>query len=333
MFRGEIKGHDIYLALFVDDDIIAAKSTDSISCVVQALRGAYDITLGDTSMFAGMQIDRDRVEKSIFLHQRMYLESVINKFGMIDARTVSVPADPHSYLQPANGEQDCKLKVPFREAVGSLTFLTVVSRPDIAFAVNVVSRYLRNHDNSHWEAVKRIIRYLKGTTNVGIKYKSDGNVLKLSGYSDADFANGVETRRSTTGYVFTLAGGPVTWSSQRQKLVTLSTTEAEYVASASAAKEAIWLRKLLSDIGCQCFRATELYIDNQSTIRLIRNPEFHKRTKHIDIRFHFIREKVESNELTVLFVSSNFQLADIFTKALPKDRFNFLCTSLRIITN
>lgn len=249
---------------------------------------------------------------------------------MIDAKTVSVPADPHSHLQPVKDEDDCKVKVPFREAVGSLMFLAVVSRPDIAFAVNVVSRYLSSYDSSHWEAVKRIIRYLKGTVNVGIKYENGGSALKLSGYSDADFASDVGTCRSTTGYVFTLAGGPVTWSSQRQKFVTLSTTEAEYVAAASAAKEAIWLKKLLNDIGCQCSQATTLYIDNQSAIRLVKNPEFHKRTKHIDIRYHFIREKVESNELAVSFIPSNLQLADIFTKALPRDRFSFLCTSLRI---
>ena len=137
-------------------------------------------------------------------------------------------------------------------------------------------------------------------------------------------------RRSTSGYVFMLAGGAVSWRSRLQNCITQSTTEAEYVAAASAAKKAIWLRKLLSDIGCQCSEATMLFIDNQNAIRLKRNPEFHKGTKHIDIRYHFIREKVECNELTVSFISSNLQLADIFTKALPKDRFNFLCTNLRI---
>ncbi|KAG7203935.1 hypothetical protein KM043_017093 [Ampulex compressa] len=179
MFCGKVKGHDVYLVLFVDNGIVTIKSTDSLNCVIQALRSTYDITLGDTSMFA----------------------------------------DPHSHLQPAEGEGDCKLNVRFREAIGSLMFLPVVSRLDIAFTVNVVSRYLSSHNNSHWEAVKRIIRYLKGSRNVGIKYRYGETVFKLVEYSDADFASDIETRRSTTGYVFTLARGPVTWSSQRQKLV------------------------------------------------------------------------------------------------------------------
>ncbi|XP_033230350.1 secreted RxLR effector protein 161-like [Belonocnema kinseyi] len=168
-------------------------------------------------------------------------------------------------------------------------FLAIVSCPDIAYAVNVVSRYLSEYTESHWQAVKRILRYLIGTADFGIMYKSCGSKLELRGYSDADYAGDVVMRRSTTGYVFMLAGGPITWSSQRQKLVTLSTTETEYFAAATATKEAVWLRKLLDDIGFQAAGASALFVDNQSAIKLIKNPEFHKRTKHIDVRYHFIR--------------------------------------------
>lgn len=152
VFRGRIKSHDVYLALYVDDGVIASKSKLSLECVIRALQSAYDIMLGDMSVFAGMQIERNRAEKSIFLHQRAYLESVIKKFNLNDARTVSVPADPQSCLQPANEEKNCQAKIPYRKAVGSLMFLTVVCRPNIAFAVNAVSRYLSNFNNSHWEA-------------------------------------------------------------------------------------------------------------------------------------------------------------------------------------
>ena len=221
--------------------------------------------------------------------------------------------------------------VPYREAVGSLMFLAIVSRPDIAYSVNLVSKYLNKHNSEHWGAVKRIFAYLKGTLDYGIEYCSGGSNLNLVGYSDADFAGDVETRRSTSGFLFELAGGPVTWSSQRQKLVTLSTTESEYVAASSACKEAVWLRKLLRNLNCGSEKATVIFVDNQSAIRLVKNPEYHKRTKHIDIRYHFIREKSEAKEIAVEYVPSELQKADIFTKALTKQRFKSLCESMRVL--
>lgn len=163
---------------------------------------------------------------------------------------------------------------------------------------------------------------------MGIEYRAEGSMTELKGYSDADFASDVETRRSTTGYAFRMANGIVTWASQRQKLVSLSTTESEYIAAATASREAVWLRTLLTGMGHRCDEPTILYIDNQSTIRLVRNPEFHKRTKHIDVKYHYIREKVENPEISVAFVPTETQLADIFTKALPRNRFRDLCASL-----
>ena len=152
-------------------------------------------------------------------------------------------------------------------------------------------------------------------------YKREGKESSLVGYYDADYAGDLETRRSTTGYAFSFANGLVAWSSQRQKIVTLSTTESEYVAAAAAARENIWLRNLLGNLGAQCDTATALHIDNQSAIRLAKNPEFHKRTKHIDVRYHYIREKVASREIEVKYIRTDCQKADIFTKAVPKERF------------
>lgn len=209
-------------------------------------------------------------------------------------------------------------------------FLAVVTRPDLAYSVNAVSKFLNNHNKSHWQAVKRIIAYLINTVDMGIEYRAVEPRIELSGYSDADFASDIETRRSRTGYAFCIANGIVTWSSQRQKLVSMSTTESEYIAAATAAKEAVWLRTLLNGVGCKCDKPTTLYVDNQSAIRLIRNPEFHKRTKHIDIKYHYVREKVENHEIEVVFVPTEAQLADVFTKALPRDRFIKLCNNLGV---
>lgn len=168
-----------------------------------------------------------------------------------------------------------------------------------------------------------------GTRDRGIVYSSGGNT-ELVGYSDADFAGDVDTRRSTSGFVFFLSNGPVTWSSQRQKLVTLSTTESEYVALASATKEVLWLQSLLSDLECKITSPTTLYVDNQSAIKIAKNPEFHKRTKHIDIRLHFVREVIENKKIYLCYVDTKVQKADIFTKALPKARFNYSCHLLNM---
>lgn len=231
---------------------------------------------------------------------------------------VSVPADPHTVLYPVNTYEESNYNVPYREAVESLMFLAIISRPDIAFAVNNVSKFLNNHNASHWQAVKRIFAYLINNIDLGIEYHGNDNEFE---FSDADYANDIETRRSTSGYVFSIAHGLVTWSSQRQKLVSMSTAESEYIAAASAAKEAVWLRNLLDDIGYRCGKPTILYVDNQSTIRLIKNSEFHKRTKHIDIRHHFIREKVEQGDIEVKYVPTNYQRADILTKHFPESIF------------
>jgi len=179
--------------------------------------------------------------------------------------------------------------------------------------------------------VKRVLAYLVDNLDVGIEYRYGGSEAGLVGYSDAEYASDLETRRSTTGYIFCMANGPVTWSCQRQKLVTLSTTESEYVAAATAAKELIWLRKLLKDIGGQYENATTLYIDNQNAIKLSKNPELHKRTKHIDIRYHFLREKYESGEISIAYIPPEIQKANILTKALPRERFQMLHERLSLI--
>ena len=320
MRSGLIEGSIVYLALFVDDSLVAAENSKAIDTVLSHLKEAFKITVGDASIFVGMQIERDRTRESIFIHQSSYAKKILERFGRMDAKSMSVPCDPGSTLKLLLKEEEVE-NVPYREAIGSLMFLSIVSRPDISYAVNLVSRFLERHGKQHWLAVKRIISYVAGTIEYGIEYRSGGSDLVLEGYSDADFAGDVETRRSTTGYVFELAGGPVTWASQRQKLVTLSTTEAEYVAASITSREAVWLRKLLSEIECPCKEATTIHVDNQSAIRLMKNPEFHKRTKHIDVRYHFVREKVQAGELNIEYRRTEEQKADIFTKALPRNRF------------
>uniref|UniRef100_A0AAV1UU28 Polyprotein n=1 Tax=Peronospora matthiolae TaxID=2874970 RepID=A0AAV1UU28_9STRA len=189
--------------------------------------------------------------------------------------------------------------VPFRNAVGCLMYLMVGTRPDLAAAVGVLSQFSADPCPTHWQALKRVLRYIQGTREYGIEYQATNND-KLHGYSDADWAGDVEARRSTSGYTFILNNGYVSWRSKKQSTVALSSTEAEYMALTEAAQEAIWLKALLCELDeMRSDEAVKIYEDNQGSIALAKNPEFHKRTKHIDIRYHFVREKVAEGTLVL----------------------------------
>lgn len=203
-------------------------------------------------------------------------------------------------------------------------FLQIVSRPDISFAVNVVSRNLKNPTEGHWMIVKRIFRYLKGTIEMGLLYRGSGH---FDVYSDADYANDKKDRKSVSGVLCVNADAAVSWQCKKQQCVSLSMTEAEYISAAATAKELVWFKKLFTD----CVINLEnyvLYVDNTSAIKLMKNPEFHQRSKHIDVRYHFVRELVRNNVMTVKYVESEKQLAEIFMKALPKPRFECLVTEI-----
>jgi hypothetical protein len=173
----------------------------------------------------------------------------------------------------------------------------------------------------HWTAVKRILRYLQGTPDYGLIYRRPSITPQLTGFCDADYGGDIDTRRSRSGYVLQFGSGIIAWSSQSQKCTAQSTTEAEYIAACMATKEAVWLRRLLDNIGYPQTSPTPLFGDNQSAIRLVKNPRYHKRTKHIDIQYYFIREKFENDDIDISYISSDQQIADIMTKPLPRDKF------------
>lgn len=336
VFYTRVSNTDVYLALYVDDGLILCESTDIIEEILSTLSSCFDITISDGTYFCGLEIQRNREKREIFISQCGYINRILQKFNMNDCKSKSVPCVPgnplHNGQCPTSTEEKKEMSNrPYREAVGSLMFTAIVSRPDIMYAVSQVSRFLNNPGSEHWSAVKRIFQYLQGTKDIGIKYQADH--LSLTMYSDADFAGDIDTRRSTTGYVSLLANGPVTWSSHRQKCVTRSTTEAEYIAASDAAAEAIWLRNFLKEVNSTVNGTTHLYVDNQSAIKLVENVEPHKRTKHIDVKYHFIRELVNEKMLEISYICSEKQLADIFTKALSRDKFLNNRQSLSIMFN
>lgn len=335
VFWAEYEGEEIFLALYVDDGLIMCKKREIINKILRELGSQFEIKVSDPECFVGLEIKRDRKAKKTFISQESYITRLMEKFNMQDCKPSAIPADPNTELTNDQSpkseiEMEYMRKVPFREAIGSLMFAAIVSRPDIMFAVSQISRFLQNPGQKHWAAVKRILRYLQGTKDVGIVYNGDTSDLKM--YADADFAGDVDSRRSTSGYISILANGPITWCSQRQKCVARSTTEAEYVAASNAAREIVWLRALLQELTGKMNEPTKLMMDNQSAIKLIKNAEHHKLTKHIDIKFHFIRECADNATLEAMYIPTHNQLADFLTKSLPRDKFKNNCTRLSIIS-
>ncbi|XP_039304387.1 secreted RxLR effector protein 161-like [Solenopsis invicta] len=212
--------------------------------------------------------------------------------------------------------KDEEKRFPYREATGCLNYIATVSRPDISYAVSKLARYSNDPQQLHWKAVKRVMKYLKGTIDVSLYFHKELSD-ELIGYCDSDYAGELKERRSTSGYVFLIHGGPIAWSSSLQRITALSSSEAEYMSISDALKELLWLRTLVKSLGIEQTKSTELKVDNQAAIAMSRNPEFHKRTKHIAVRFHRIRQEQEAGKVHVTYVSSSNQVADLLTKPLP----------------
>lgn len=220
-------------------------------------------------------------------------------------------------------------KVPYQQAIGAIMYAMLGTRPDIAYAVTALSQFSHNPGHVHWTGVKRLLRYLRGTIDYKLTYSgsptSPANIRSfptISGFCDADWGSDLNDRRSITGYVFTLAGGAISWQSKKQPTVALSSVEAEYMASTQATKEALWWRTFLKELGVSSNSPTQLFSDSQGSIALAKNPEYHSRTKHIDIQHHFVREHVENRNVHFDFIGTESMVADVLTKPLPRDSHN-----------
>ena len=322
------------LGIFVDDGIVCSTNAEKLEGILQYLDRVFKITRGDMGYYIGLEVYQSQHTGLTFLHQHRYIQHTHQRFGMADSYSVSTPANPNVTLsfQPDDLETTTALHVPYKEAIGCLMFISLLTRPDITYAVNRAAKFCEKPRNIHWTTVKRILRYWKGTPDFGLVYQRNASTPQLTGFCDANYGGDIDTRRSRSGYVFKLGNNLIAWSSQGQKCTEQSTTEAEYIAACMATKEAIWLRRLLHSIGYTQHTPTPLFGDNHSAIRLVKNPEYHKRTNHIDIQYHFICEKFEGGEIDISYISTYQQLADIMTKALPRDRFERFRNSLPMAT-
>ncbi|GKC59951.1 retrotransposon protein, putative, ty1-copia subclass [Tanacetum coccineum] len=316
-------GEYIYLLLYVDDMLIACKSKDEIGSSKSLLKKEFDMKeLGEEKKILGMKIVRDRSRKILRVSQSRYISKILNNFRIDNGKSVKMPLGGHFKLLLKDClVRDCDVermsKVSYANAVRSLMYLIVCTRPDIAYAVSVVSRYLANSRKNHWEAVKWILKYLRGTANVGLVHEPNhGKHVDVTSFANSDYAKDPDKGRSITGYAFLVQGCVVSWKATLQHVVALSTTEAEYMALTEAVKEAIWLRGLLEELGVE-LNTVAVNCDNQGAIHLSRNHVFHERTKHINVRYHFIREVLEAKTVKVLKVGTEHNAADALTKVVP----------------
>ena len=313
----------ILVLVYVDDLVLAAAERKEIAWIKNILANMFEMTdLGELETFLGLQIVRERSSRILTLCQHRYIDRILLRHGMQDARPSLTPLDPNGHHKSltdketsAPDTEPVNLEL-YQSAVGSLMYAMLGTRPDLAYAIGLVSQFNHSPQAEHWIAVKRIFRYLVGTKGYAIQY---GTSNASGGYSDADWGSGHD-RKSVGGFVFLLNGGAISWASKKQTSIALSTTEAEYMGMTQAAKEILWLRVLLDEIGAFKHIApmATLYGDNQGAIALARNPEYHQRTKHIDIQYHFIRDLVSTEKIHLEFCPSTDMIADIMTKALPQ---------------
>jgi len=323
------KSADIHLLVYVDDILIASTDQSLVRDIKDRLMGTFDARdLGEASTYLGMTIARDRGSSTIKISQPRLTNDLVSKFGMDDCKPKSLPVSAAIKFSKDEGEPLDTTLYPYSELLGSLMYLSVCTRPDISFATGSLARYMSAPTTVHWQAAKGVLRYLAGTPDFGITYGKKGD-LELYGYCDADYAGDIDTRRSTTGYVFTLNGGAISWQSKRQPTVAASTTEAEYMAAAAAVKEGLWLRKLLSDLTIN-IHPINILADNQSAIKILRNPISSLRSKHIDVIHHFARERVMRNEVVFTYTPTNQMIADGLTKALGGDKFAYCCQGMGV---
>ena len=325
------KEDTIYLPVYVDDILIAANSLSSIEWAKSKIMTVFEARdLGEAHIYLGMLIERDRASFSLKLSQQRMTAQLLSKHNLLDAKPKSVPLTAAIKLTKDEGQPLDKHKYGYSQLIGSLMYLAVCTRPDIAQAVGALARYMTAPTTIHWSAALGVLCYLAGTKDYGICFGKDSRSKQLLGYCDSDYAGDLDTRRSTTGYVFILNGGAITWSSRRQQTVAASTTEAEYMAAAAATK-ALWLRKLMNDLR-QTVSTVTIWADNQGAVKLLKNPITSLRSKHIDVIYHFMRERVARKEVAFEYVKTERMLTDYLTKPVPEGKHAF-CRSGMGVSN
>ncbi|KAJ9535904.1 hypothetical protein OSB04_un000938 [Centaurea solstitialis] len=318
--------HIVVIQIYVDDIIFGSTSRELCKKFETVMTEEFKMSMmGEINFFLGLQVRQ--FSDGIFINQSKYIFDLLKKYDMSGCHSIGTPMATGNSIGPDHEGKDVDLR-NYRSMVGSLMYLTA-SRPDIMFATCVCARYQAKPKESHLAAVKRIFRYLKGTPYYGIWYPK-GLGFELQAYTDADYGGCNMDRKSTSGHLQFLGNKLVSWASKKQQCVSTSTAESEYVAAASCCSQVLWMQSQLRDYGLE-YKKIPIYCDSKSAIAISANPVQHSKTKHIDIRYHFLKDNVEKENIELYFVNTEYQLADLFTKALDEKRFKFLISRLGMI--
>lgn len=329
VWRTATPGKQSIVTVNTDDMLVAAENTATSAAFKSSLSDRYTVKdLGPVKWFLGFEVKRDRPNKTIAIRQTAYIEQLAERFGLENPRPISTPMESNLVLIPNDGKT-ASTKHPYRTLIGGLLWVAMVYRADIVFATITLAQFSSDPTDEHWEAAKRVLRYLVTTKELWLVLGGDNSSMEA--YTDSDWASSYH-RHSIGGYCFFMGDELVSWSSKKQRLIALSSTEAEYIAASEVTKEATWLRSLLLELDYPLQGPTTLFMDNQSAIALVTKDKFHGRTKHIDIKHHHIREAAESGVISPEYIPTKEQIADILTKALPKSSFEYLRGKLGIRT-
>ena len=314
----------IFVPVFVDDITLAGKDSSILDSIIKELSSHFKLRdLGPTTQLLGMEIHRDRPNRTLCLSQNQFIIGLLSEHGLQDSKPVSTPLNPGTRLStsmcPQNDAEASEMQqYPYISVVGSLMYLALTTWPDIAYAAGVLARFNSNPGPTHWQAAKHVLRYLKGTVEQKLVYRPSDTPEPFVTYSDADHGGNPDNGKSTGGYVVKIGTGAVSWSSKLQSLVALSTTEAEHISAVEAGKEILWMRQLMGELGYSICGPSVLRMDNQSAIAVSKNPEHHGKMKHLSLRLFWLRDAVQDGLIAPSFVATQNMAADIFTKALDR---------------
>jgi hypothetical protein len=308
----------VILAVYVDDITIAASNLAGVDFAKKAISKAFEIKdLGQARKIIGIELQK--LDNGYFLHQQSYLRDILERFSMLEANGISTPMDQGTKLSPRQEGEPAKESSLYRQQIGALLFAGTCTRPDLCVAINICSRYVEDPCQRHYGAVKRIMRYVKHTLDYGLKYVHSSKPLTVSGFCDSDFAGDVLDSKSTSGFVIFVGACPVSWKATKQKAVSTSTVEAEYISACVACKEITWIRALVEEIcGSPLPVKPVLRIDNTGARSLAQNDAMSEKTKHIRYTYHFVRECIREGVLDLEHVSTGANCADMMTKPLAR---------------
>ena len=309
------------IAVYVDDSILCSNHLDALKVAKKHLSDRFEMDdRGEIHYILGMTVKRDRVNRTLTIDQKCYLQNVLIRFGMEDSKPMSTPLDPDAKFVSLSKDEEPLDVTLFQAVIGSLNYAAICTRPDLSTAVGMLSKFMQRPGKEHWVGIKRVLRYVQSTLNYGLVFRQS-DAFRLQAYSDSDWAGCKDTRKSTSGLVCRLGNCTISWRSKKQPIVALSTTEAEYIALCAATQEVVWLRRLLHGVDRNESGATVVFEDNQGAMSLSRNPKDHSRTKHIDVKYHFVRESVEKEIISVVYCPTAEMVADVLTKGLAKPKF------------